>query len=100
MAAIKGRPAHETLDSLRLTLLKIEQSAEHDKDAEAMVELKRILLRRIAELEAIQAVESASAQSADEPQPADLVAPASVKADDSQSLIVDADLSIPPAELE
>jgi hypothetical protein len=75
VAAIKGRPAQETLDSLRLTLLKVEQSVEPDKDTEAMAELKRILLHRIAELEAIQALESAGAQTADKPDPADLVAP-------------------------
>ena len=52
VAAIKGRPTHETLESLRLTLLKIEQNAEPEQDAEALAELKRILLQRIAQLEA------------------------------------------------
>ena len=100
VAAIKGRPAQETLDSLRLTLLKVEQSAEPDKDTEAMAELKRILLHRIAELEAIEALESAGAQTADKPHPADLVTPASATVDDSKNTITDADLSNPPAELE
>lgn len=100
VAAIKGRPAHETLDSLRLTLLKVEQSVEPDKNAETMAELKRILVHRIAELEAIQALESAGAQTADKPNPADLVAPASVTVDDSKNIILDADPPIPPAEIE
>jgi hypothetical protein len=100
---MKGRPAHETLESLRLTLLKVEQSAEPEQDREALAELKRILLQRIAELEAvqaleIQALESAPAQTADKPNPSDLVPPASVTVDDSKDIPADADLSTPPAE--
>jgi len=96
----KGRPAHETLESLRLTLLKFEQTAEPEQDAEALSELKRILLQRIAELEAIEAIESAAAQTADKPNPADLVPPASVTVDGAKDLIADADVSTPPAEPE
>jgi hypothetical protein len=99
--ANKGRPAEETLESLRLTLLKVEQSAEPEQDAEALAELKRILLQRIAELEAIQALESA--ESADKPNPADLVAPASVTVDDakeipSREIPMDAEPPAPPTE--
>jgi hypothetical protein len=104
-AAIKGRPAHETLESLRLTLLKVEQTAEPDQDREALADLKRILLQRIAELEAMQALESAAAlesasgQTEDKPNPADLVPPASVTVDESKDVITaDAELSTPPAE--
>lgn len=87
VAAVKGRPAHETLESLRLTLLKIEQSAEPEQDAEALAELKRILLHRIAELEAIQALEiqaleSADAQTSEKTGSADLVPSTSVIVDD------------------
>ena len=64
---MKERPAQETLESLRLTLLKVEQGAEPEQDAEALAELKRILLQRIAELEAVQALESAAAQTLDGP---------------------------------
>ena len=103
-AAIKGRPAHETLESLRLTLLKVEQTAEPDQDREALADLKRILLQRIAELEAMQALESAvalesaSGPAEDKPNPADLVPPASVIVGDSNDVPADAELSIPPAE--
>ncbi len=86
------------MESLRLTLLKVEQSAEPEQDAEALAELKRILVQRIAELEAIQAIESAAAQTADEPKPADLVPPASVTVEDSKDIVADADLSTSPAE--
>jgi hypothetical protein len=86
------------LESLRLTLLKVEQSADPEQDAEALAELKRILLQRIADLETIQALESAAGQTADEPSPADLVPPVTV--DDSKDLIVDADPATPPAKSE
>jgi hypothetical protein len=100
---MKGRPAHETLESLRLTLLKVEQSAEPEQDREALAELKRILLQRIAELEAvqaleIQALESAAVQTADKPNAADLVPPSSVTVDEPKDIAVDADVSTPPAE--
>jgi len=96
--ASKGRPAHETLESLRLTLLKVEQSADPEQDAEALAELKRILLQRIAELEAIQALESAAAQTGDKPNPEDLVPPASVTEGDAKEVIVDAPPATAPAE--
>jgi hypothetical protein len=98
IAAIKGRPAQGTLESLRLTLLKVEQSAEPEHDAEALAELKRILLHRIAELEAMQAIESAAAPTADQPNPANPVPPASLTVGDSKDIATDADRATPPAE--
>jgi hypothetical protein len=44
-----SRPSLDTLESLRITLLKLEHSMQ---DATAMAELKRSILLRIAELEA------------------------------------------------
>ena len=51
------RPVAVTLESLQVTLHKLEQTADPTQDA---ADLKRILLRRIAELEAAQAVETIS----------------------------------------
>ena len=51
------RPARETLDSLRVTLHKLEQAADPMSDGQDVVELKRILLNRIAELEALEALQ-------------------------------------------
>jgi len=99
---MKARPAHETLESLRLTLLKVEQTAEPDQDREALADLKRILLQRIAELEAVQAIESAAAlqsapgQTEDKPSSADLVLPPSVTVDESKDVTADAELASPP----
>jgi hypothetical protein len=102
VAAIKARPAHETLESLRLTLLKIEQSAEPEQDAEALTELKRILLQRIAELEAIEAIESGAAETTDQVEdktnPADLMSPVAMTVDDSKGTAVLADVASPSVE--
>lgn len=50
------RPARETLDSLRVTLQKLEQATDPASDGQDAVELKQIMLNRIAELEALQAL--------------------------------------------
>ena len=88
------------MESLRLTLLKVEQSAEPEQDAGALAELKRILLQRIAELEAIQAIESAAPQTDEKPNPADLVPRASVTSEESRDFVADVDLSTSPADTE
>jgi hypothetical protein len=98
IASIKGRPAHETLESLRLTLLKIEQSVEPDHDAVALADLKRILLQRIAELEAIEIIESVSTANAQIPDPAVLVPPGSMTVEDSKDISTDFDPATPPAK--
>lgn len=52
-----ARPARETLDSLRVTLQKLEQTTDPASDGQDAAELKQILLNRIAELEALQALQ-------------------------------------------
>jgi hypothetical protein len=47
-----SRPTLDTLESLRITLLKLENGLDSMQDATAMAELKRSILLRIAELEA------------------------------------------------
>jgi hypothetical protein len=100
VAGNKKRPARETLDALRLTLLQVEQNAEPGTDPESLAELKRILLSRIGELEAIQALESASEASTTESLVADIVSQASLTADESSSIVVDPEIPKPPAELD
>jgi len=51
------RPARETLDSLRVTLQKLEQTKDATSDGPDAAELKQILLNRIAELETLQALQ-------------------------------------------
>ncbi len=47
-----SRPTLDTLESLRITLQKLEHGLDSLQDATAMAELKRSILLRIAELEA------------------------------------------------
>ena len=54
---ISSRPATETIEILRRTLLEIERDIDPVADSASLVELKRIVLRRIAELEAKRAHE-------------------------------------------
>ena len=48
---IPRRPTPKSLESLSLTLQKLEQSSDPEKDDDSIVELKRVLLNRIADLE-------------------------------------------------
>lgn len=54
------RPSPQTLESLRLTLQNLEQSADPTSDPQELAELKGILLRRIADLEVLDALSSQS----------------------------------------
>ena len=47
-----GRPSVDTLESLRVTLQTLEQASSTMQDASALADLKRMVLLRIAELEA------------------------------------------------
>jgi hypothetical protein len=51
-----------TIEALRLTLLKLEQTTNAAEGFGHLDDLKRILLHRIAELEAANALESASVE--------------------------------------
>ena len=62
---MQPRPTSDTLRSLRITLQKLEQNFDGDEDARAMVEVKRILMNRIAELEVVSALESGNPQKVD-----------------------------------
>ena len=57
------RSSKETLESLRLTLQKLEQSTDSPSNGQDVAELKQILLNRIAELEALSAMEPAQVES-------------------------------------
>ncbi|SRR6266568_7534188 len=48
------RPSAALVEALRATLQKVEQSSDLGPDDPALIHLKRILLRRVAELEALE----------------------------------------------
>ncbi len=53
------RSAQETLESLRITLQKLEQTSDTASDRQDVAELKQILMNRIAELETLHALQPA-----------------------------------------
>jgi hypothetical protein len=55
------RPTSEVIENLRITLQKLEQNFDSSEDEPAVAELKRILLIRIADLEAAGAQEHGDA---------------------------------------
>jgi hypothetical protein len=64
------RSSKETLESLRVTLQKLEQT-DSPSNGQDIAELKQILLNRIAELEALSAMGPSEVESAP-PAPSDL----------------------------
>jgi len=58
------RPSSELIQSLRLTLQKLEENFASAEDEPNIAELKRILLLRIAEIEAVDAVNAEEANDA------------------------------------
>ncbi len=61
------RPSYELLEALRLSLQKLEQGIDPVEDVRVMAELKRMLVLRIAELEAQNTIEMASIETAEPP---------------------------------
>jgi len=60
---VSQRPARELIESLRLTLQRLEQSADPAGELEETPEVKRLLLARIADLEVVNALELQSSAS-------------------------------------
>jgi hypothetical protein len=92
------RSVPNTIEALRLTLLKLEQTSASAEDSPHLAELKRILLQRISDLEITQALEPALADTvgvdtATLPAPASLPAgPASLQPGNDASAVTDPDL--------
>lgn len=78
------RSAQETLESLRVTLQKLEHTADPDQDRDSMAIFKGILLNRIADLEMAATLEPVETEIAEPPAPSDLVPPASMPDGDFQ----------------
>lgn len=65
-----ARPSNETLESLRVTLQRLQQTMDPSADAQSLADLKHILLVRIAELEALNPLTSAASETHASPAPA------------------------------
>jgi hypothetical protein len=62
-----SRTSLETLESLRVTLHKLEQTTDPSSDGQAVAELKQILLNRMAELETLNALAPPQPEAASAP---------------------------------
>jgi len=67
-----ARSARETLESLRVTLQKLEQDKDPASNRQDVAELKQILLNRIAELDTLQALHPEEEEVAQAPATSDL----------------------------
>jgi hypothetical protein len=73
------RPTPKTLDSLKVTLHKLEQTDSPAQGPDSMSELKRVLLNRIADLELSKTLETSDDETDEVPDRADLATHASMK---------------------
>jgi len=73
------RPTPKTLESLHVTLQKLEQTENPIHDGESISELKRALLNRIADLELSKTLETAEAEDEKTPAPNELVPPSTAE---------------------
>jgi hypothetical protein len=77
MMKMNPRPLPNTLESLRTTLQKLEQTSNPDQDEASLNELKRVLVNRIADLELSQALSKPVGEAAERSEPDELVPPPS-----------------------
>jgi hypothetical protein len=73
--AMPRRPTPKTLESLHVTLHKLEQTENPVQNEESISELKRILLNRIADLELAKTLETTETEDEKAPEPNELVSP-------------------------
>jgi hypothetical protein len=66
------RPTPKSLESLRVTLQKLEQTEDPDSGEHSISELKRVVLNRIADLELSKKLETADDEADNAPEPAAL----------------------------
>jgi hypothetical protein len=72
------RPNPKSLETLHLTLQKLEQTSDPGKDDASIFELKRALLSRIVDLELSKTIETNDDEIEKAPEPSDLVPPPSI----------------------
>lgn len=93
------RPSRETIESLRLTLQNLEQSAGAAADAEGAGELKRILLARIADLEVLDALHGQSAAAGNTPDGANALSAVGLTSSADAVPVELAPVDLPPVEV-
>ena len=66
------RPTPKSLESLRVTLQKLEQTEDPDSGEHSISELKRVVLNRIADLELSKKLETGDGEADNAPELGDL----------------------------
>ena len=83
------RPTARSLESLHLTLQKLEQTSDPGKDDASISDLKRVLLNRIVDLELSKTLETKDDEGDKAPEPADLVPPPSITEESTPETDID-----------
>jgi hypothetical protein len=83
------RPTARSLESLHLTLQKLEQTSDPGKDDASISDLKRALLNRIVDLELSKTLETKDDEGDKAPEPADLVPPPSITEESTPETDID-----------
>ncbi|HUD14652.1 MAG TPA: hypothetical protein VMQ56_13450 [Terracidiphilus sp.] len=83
------RPTAKSLESLHLTLQKLEQTSDPGKDDASISDLKRALLNRIVDLELSKTLETKDDEGDKAPEPADLVPPPSITEESTPETDID-----------
>jgi hypothetical protein len=83
------RAPRETLESLRVTLHRLEQTTDSASDGQDVAELKQILLNRIAELETLNALNPQDPDHAPATAPSDLPPLAAVTEEESNKVAME-----------
>jgi len=84
------RPTPKSLESLRVTLQKLEQTSAPGGGDVSMGELKRVLVNRIADLELTKTLVLAEAETDEAHEPSDLIPPQSRTGEGSHEMASDA----------
>ncbi len=72
------RPTPKSLESLQVTLQKLEQTSDRGRDESSIADLKRVLVNRIADLELSKTFELAEDEIGEVRDPAELILPPSI----------------------
>jgi hypothetical protein len=72
------RPTPKSLESLHVTLQKLEQTSDPNKEDASISELKQVVLNRIIDLELSNTLATEDDELATAPAPADLIPPSSI----------------------
>ena len=86
---MRRRPTPKSLELLRVTLHKLEQTSDPASTEASIADLKRVLVNRIADLELAKTLERADVEIDETPEPTDLIRPRSMTEEGSHEMAGD-----------